>query len=75
MDYPTSTVRIMVSEEAAAEMEARRRAAGISVEEADRQRRETLGESAKSLAEIFRSGVDVVAYGVMVPHWTRGTRR
>jgi D-mannonate dehydratase len=75
MDYPTVTARMPMSESEAAAMAARRTAAGVSLEEADQQRRETLGASAKSLKELFSSGIDVVAYGVMVPHWTRGTRR
>lgn len=66
-------VRVEVSEVEAAEMAARRRAAGVSVEEANEERRKS-GLN-KTLQDLFRSGVDVVAYGVMVPHWTRVTRR
>jgi len=72
MDYPIP-VRIEVSETEAADMAARRQAAGVSVEEANEERRK-IGAN-KTLQEIFRSGVDVTAYGVFVPHWTRGTRR
>lgn len=75
MDYPTVPTVVELSLEAADEMAARRRAAGISDEEADQERRKTLHPDCKSLKEIFLSGVDVTAYGVPVAHWTRGTRR
>jgi len=73
MDYPTITARVELPLSVAEEMAARRRAAGVSEQEADEERR-NCGIN-KSLQDIFRSGVDVTAYGVPVAHWTRGTRR